>query len=61
MSHEVAIAAKEKDFEGKSHGQDIFKVESQVVGEMRLVEQAHTKRNIKSRHAQMSKQSSLCQ
>ncbi|GME44322.1 Proline permease [Neofusicoccum parvum] len=49
----MANASHGKGDNEKVPGEDLSKIESCTVGESQLVEQAGTKRNIKSRHAQM--------
>ncbi|EOD45295.1 putative proline permease protein [Neofusicoccum parvum UCRNP2] len=49
----MANASHGKGGNEKVPGEDLSKIESCTVGESQLVEQAGTKRNIKSRHAQM--------
>lgn len=47
------MATHDEDSKEKMHHQNLSAIESNTIGEAHLVEQAGTKRDIKSRHAQM--------
>lgn len=52
LGSDTYVVPQEKDSNGKMQDPDLARIESCAVGEFTLVEQAATKRNIKSRHAQ---------
>lgn len=52
LGSDTSIVPQEKSGSGKMPDSDLSKIESCAVGELQLIEQAETKRNIKSRHAQ---------
>lgn len=53
ISDDTSITPQEKDYNGKTPDADLSRLESCGIGDFELVEQAGTRRDIKSRHAQM--------